>query len=257
MIIPYAHGQSWLHRIDPLSKLVLILCIAILATRFQTSTEQAGLLLFSMVTARFAAGITWKGQWKALSFLIVFVMPLFIITLLTAPGNTQLLEIGILSITMEGMDIAGSVSLRMFTLLLTSYVYIKTTDPQDLVASLTQILRISYRFAFGISMALTFLPLLQEEGRSISAAHHIRGGRQGRGLRGRWSWWTTLTSAVLYNSIRRVQQTAAAMESKGFGAYPDRTYLRPLMSVQKGRILATLGVLITSGLLWFTYNVNL
>ncbi len=251
MIIPYVHGQSWLHRIDPLSKLVLILCIALLTTRFQTSTEQIGLLLFSMVTARFAAGITWGGQWKALSFLVVFVLPLFIITLFTAPGNTHLMEIGKVSITTEGMDMAGSVSLRMFTLFLTSYIYIKTTDPQDLVASLTQVLRIPYRFSFGISMALTFLPLLQDEGRSISAAHHIRGRSQGRGLRDRWSWWATLTSAVLYNAVRRVQQTAAAMESKGFGAYPDRTYLKPLMSWKQGRILAIVGGLITITLGWF------
>ncbi|OAB39828.1 energy-coupling factor transporter transmembrane component T family protein [Paenibacillus glacialis] len=251
MIIPYAQGQSWLHRIDPLSKLVLILCIALLATRFQTSTEQACLLLVSIVIARFAGGITWIGQWKALSFLIVFVLPLFIITLFTAPGRTPLIEVGVMSITMEGMDMAGSVSLRMFTLFLTSYVYIKTTDPQDLVASLTQVLRIPYRFAFGISMALTFLPLLQEEGRNISAAHHIRGRRQGRGWGERFTWWTTFTTAVVYNAVRRVQQTAAAMESKGFGAYPDRTYLRPIMSWEKGRILAIIGVLITISLGWF------
>jgi energy-coupling factor transport system permease protein len=252
MIIPYDRVQSYLHRIDPLSKLVLILCIAILAMGFQTSIEQIFLLLFSIVSARYAGGITWRGQWKALSFLVIFTLPLFIITLLTAMGNKPLIEVGMISITLEGLDMAGSVSLRMFTLFLTSYMYIKTTDPQDLVASLTRILRIPYRFAFGISMALTFLPLLQEEGRSISAAHQIRGGGRKRGgWANRWSWWTTFATAVLYNALRRVQQTAAAMESKGFGAYPDRTYLRPLMSWRKGRIFAITGVLITLSLVWY------
>ncbi|WP_438347663.1 energy-coupling factor transporter transmembrane component T family protein [Paenibacillus sp. FA6] len=250
MIIPYVQGQSGLYRIDPLSKLVLVLCIAILSMIFQTSTEQVCLLLFSMVTARFVAGITWRGQWKALSFLIVFTLPLFIITVFTTAGDNLLIEFGMISITSEALDMAGSVSLRMFTVFLTSYVYVKTTDPQDLVASLTRILRIPYRFAFGISMALTFLPLLQEEGRSISAAHQIRGRSKGRGWADTWSWWITFTSAVLYNAVRRVQQTAAAMESKGFGAYPDRTYLRPLMPWGKGRVLAIAGILMTIGLGW-------
>lgn len=250
MIIPYQKGSSYLHKLDPLSKLVFILCIAVLAMTFQHSGAQACLLLFTTVVARYAAGIMWSRQWKIVRFLILFILPLFVITLLTASGSHELLRWGYFQLTVEGLDGAGSVTLRMFTLFLSSYVYIMTTDPQDLVAALTQRLKIPYRFSFGISMALTFLPLLEEEGRMISAAHQVR-GRKPRGWGDKWQWWRMYMFTVLYNALRRVQQTAAAMEAKGFGAYPDRTYLRPLMSLERGRVVALLCIGITGYLWWF------
>ncbi|MBE9916292.1 energy-coupling factor transporter transmembrane protein EcfT [Paenibacillus donghaensis] len=256
-MIAYQKQQSHLHRIDPLSKLVLLFCIALLVMRLHSSLGQVLLLCTVACMARWTAGMPWKKQAKALAVVAGFAVPYFLVTLLTVPGGQVLAQWGPLRLTLEALDTAGSVTLRMFTVFLSSYVFMFTTDPRDMVVSLTLRLRIPYRFAFGLSMALTFLPLLQEEGRSISAAHQVRGQGKPDGIRGKLEWGRTFAAAVMHNSLRRIQQTAGAMEAKGFGAYPDRTFLRTAMPVGKGRIIAIMAVALTAGLWWYTQNVNL
>lgn len=257
MIIAYQQEKSQLHRTDPLSKLVLLFCIALLTMRLQSSLGQALLLCVVLFMARWAGGMKWARQAKALALLAGFALPYFLVTLITVPGEQLLAAWGPLRLTAEALDTAGSVTIRMFTVLLSSYVYMFTTDPRDMVQSLTLRLRIPYRFAFGLSMALTFLPLLEEEGKSISAAHQVRGRGKPGGFRAKLEWWRTFTSAVLHNAVRRVQQTAGAMEAKGFGAYPNRTFLRESMPTLQGRILAIAVVLFTAGMWWYIGIVNL
>lgn len=257
-MIAYQQQQtSQLHRIDPLSKLVLLFCIAWLTMRLHSSLGQALLLFTVLLTARWAGGMPWGRQTKALALLAGFAIPYFLVTLLTVPGGQVLMHWGPLRLTVEALDTAGSVTIRMFTVFLSSYVFMFTTDPRDMVQSLTERLRIPYRFAFGISMALSFLPLLEEEARSISAAHQVRGQGKPAGLHGRLEWWRIFASALIHNAVRRMQQTAGAMEAKGFGAYPDRTFLREGMPMRKGLALAVSAVMLTAGLCWYIYIVNL
>ncbi|MEC0179859.1 energy-coupling factor transporter transmembrane component T, partial [Paenibacillus favisporus] len=184
-------------------------------------------------------------------------VPYFVLTLLTVPGSHTIWQFGVLHVTTEGADAAGSVTLRMFTVFLSSFVYMVTTDPGDLVTALTRRMKVPYRFAFGISMALTFLPLLQEEGRSISAAHQVRGAARPKGIKQRLGWWKVFVSAILHNAVRRIQQTAGAMEAKGFGAYPERTFLREQQPSAAGQIMAVGAVLITAAMWWYIHIVNL
>ncbi|MBJ8192196.1 energy-coupling factor transporter transmembrane protein EcfT, partial [Bacillus cereus] len=66
----------------------------------------------------------------------------------------------------------------------------------------------------------------------------------------RLSWWSGYAAAVLVNAVRRVQQTALAMEGKGFGAYAERTYLRTLNNGRVGNLCAVTAVLTTAVLWW-------
>ncbi|MWV45618.1 energy-coupling factor transporter transmembrane protein EcfT [Paenibacillus sp. HJL G12] len=257
MFTAYQQGESQLHRTDPLSKLVLLFCIALLTMRLHSSLGQALLLCMVLLLARWGGSMAWDRQAKALALLAGFAVPYFLVTLFTVPGEHVLAEWGPLRLTREALDSAGSVTLRMFTVFLSSYVFMFTTDPRDMVISLTTRLRIPYRFAFGLSMALTFLPLLEEEGKSISAAHQVRGRGKPDGIRGKLEWWCTFTIAVMHNAIRRIQQTAGAMEAKGFGAYRDRTFLREGMPVRKGLWVAASAVTLTAGLWWYIHIVNL
>lgn len=61
----------------------------------------------------------------------------------------------------------------------------------------------------------------------------------------------------MHNALRRIQQTAGAMEAKGFGAYPDRTFVRESMPLGRGIVLAGTAVALTAFLWWFIHIVNL
>ncbi|MDP4095605.1 energy-coupling factor transporter transmembrane protein EcfT [Paenibacillus sp. P96] len=235
MRIPdHTSGAYPLHAVGPLSKLVMLISVSLLGMVWNTVLLQAVLLMVLILAARLLAGVSLPRQFKAMSFLVWMGLPYFVLTLLAVRTGSVWREWGPLVITYEGWNTAGALTLRMFVLFLASFIYIATTNPRDFVQAVHQRLRVPYRFAFGLSIALTFLPLLEEEGKVIAAARRVRGSKPPRGLGGKARWWGGYAQAVLVNAIRRVQQTASAMEGRGFGAYTDRTYLRPVKASPAG-----------------------
>ncbi|MGO4950054.1 energy-coupling factor transporter transmembrane component T family protein [Paenibacillus sp. DRB1-1] len=250
MLFQYNGGSSPLHRLGPLSKLIWVGCFSLLSMAWDSTLREAALLAVLIAVAGLGARLTLARQLRAMSFLIGLGIPYFILSILAIREGYTVASWGPIVITAEGLDIAGALTLRIFVLFLASYIYLSTTDPRDFVQALNLRLRVPYRFAFGISVALTFLPLLEEEGRTIMAARRVRGQEPPRGWGNRLSWWSGYAAAVLVNAVRRVQQTALAMEGKGFGAYAERTYLRTLNNGRVGNLCAMTAVLTTAVLWW-------
>ncbi|KKD52610.1 MULTISPECIES: energy-coupling factor transporter transmembrane component T family protein [Paenibacillus] len=250
MLFQYNGGSSPLHRLGPLSKLIWVGCFSLLSMAWDSTIREAALLVVLIAVAGFCARLTLARQLRAMSFLIGLGIPYFILSILAIREGNTVASWGPIVITAEGLDIAGALTLRIFVLFLASYIYLSTTDPRDFVQALNLRLRVPYRFAFGISVALTFLPLLEEEGRTIMAARRVRGQEPPRGWGNRISWWSGYAAAVLVNAVRRVQQTALAMEGKGFGAYAERTYLRTLENGRLGYVCAVIAVFATAVLGW-------
>ncbi|ADM68531.1 Putative HMP/thiamine permease protein YkoC [Paenibacillus polymyxa E681] len=250
MLFQYNGGSSPLHRLGPLSKLIWVGCFSLLSMAWDSTLREAALLAVLIAVAGLGARLTLARQLRAMSFLIGLGIPYFILSILAIREGHIVASWGPIVITAEGLDIAGALTLRIFVLFLASYIYLSTTDPRDFVQALNLRLRVPYRFAFGISVALTFLPLLEEEGRTIMAARRVRGQEPPRGWGNRLSWWSGYAAAVLVNAVRRVQQTALAMEGKGFGAYAERTYLRTLNKGRVGNLCAVTAVLTTAVLWW-------
>lgn len=250
MLFQYNGGSSPLHRLGPLSKLIWVGCFSLLSMAWDSTLREAALLAVLIAVAGLGARLTLARQLRAMSFLIGLGIPYFILSILAIREGHLVAAWGPIVITAEGLDIAGALTLRIFVLFLASYIYLSTTDPRDFVQALNLRLRVPYRFAFGISVALTFLPLLEEEGRTIMAARRVRGQEPPRGWSHRLSWWSGYAAAVLVNAVRRVQQTALAMEGKGFGAYAERTYLRTLNNGRLGNLCAMTAVVATAVLWW-------
>lgn len=239
-----------LRSLDPLSKLVALLCLAVLAMHWDRPLPLVVMLVILIVTAKYGAGMTWKQLSKRMLYIGLFGLPLFILSAFAVPSE------GMEDLTWGGTFISGSVlyalaiTVRMFCLFLSSLIYIETTDAKDFVIVMTTYLRLPYRFVFGVSMALTFLPLLAAEGKMAGEARKIRYGRKPNGVKELLRIWKSNLISVFIGAIRRVEQTAGSMEAKGFGAYPERTFLREVRIQLKGYSLMCIS-LIGVGILWF------
>lgn len=237
-----------LQKFDPLSKLVALISLAALAMHWDNPLLLALMLVFLAAAACFGAGMKFRTLRQRLTFIGGFSLPLFLLTAFAAPSGRVLGSLGSLELTTGGLYDGGATALRMICLFISSMIYISSTDPGDFVIIVVQKLRIPYRLAFGVSIALTFLPLLEAEGRVAAAAREIRGGRPVRGLGGRMQRIKSHLSAMFTAAIRRVQQTAGAMESKGFGAYRERTFLREVPLGKKGLMMMLVSVMITASM---------
>ncbi|MDU4697136.1 MAG: energy-coupling factor transporter transmembrane component T [Paenibacillus sp.] len=240
-------SRGFLHRLDPLSKLVALACLATLAMHWDDLLRQGALLLALIAAAKLGAGMSWRRLLRRIAWILGFGLPLFAVTALAvqlregAGGETLL-------VSSTALTAGAAVTLRMVSLFLSSLAYIESTDPKDFVVMMTTRLKLPYRFVFGISMALTFLPLLAEEGRQAAAARKLRMGRRPRGIAERLSQRRGQLVTVFAGAIRRVEQTAGAMDVKGFGAYRERTFLRdvPLEAIGVWTMIVSLGL--TAGL---------
>ncbi|HEY4391049.1 MAG TPA: energy-coupling factor transporter transmembrane component T [Paenibacillus sp.] len=234
-----------LKSIDPLSKLVALFCAALLAMHWDKPIPLLIMLFVFIGLARYGAGMSWPRLGRRLRFIVAFGLPLFIITSIAAPVGEAFVTWGPLQITLAGAGYAAAITLRMFCLFLSSIIYIESTDPKDFVTVLTTRLKLPYRFVFGVSMALTFLPLLESEGRVARQARQLRFGRQTYGVGERWRMWRGNLAAIFTGAVRRVEQTAGSMESKGFGAYPVRSFLREVEVGIVGYALMLTSVVVT------------
>ncbi|MFD3261429.1 energy-coupling factor transporter transmembrane protein EcfT [Paenibacillus lentus] len=231
-----------LQRLDPLSKLIALFCLAILTMSTEHPLPQAVMLLFVLAAALGGAGMSAGRLGRRTLFIAGFGLPLLILTSISAAEGQAYFAVGPISVTEGGLLYGAAVTLRMVVLFLSSLIYIESTDPKDFIVIMAQRLKLPYRFLFGVSMALTFLPLLESEAKVSRAARQIRGGRAPRGIKERITMWRSQLFAIFAGAIRRVQQTAGAMDAKGFGAYENRTYLREVRIRTSGYVVSVTSV---------------
>jgi energy-coupling factor transport system permease protein len=86
-------------------------------------------------------------------------------------------------------------------------------------------LGLPYRFAFAISTALRLVPTIAATGSTIGQAQRSRGlDLESGNIIQRIRKNTPLLIPVFVSTIRSTNVFSMALESKGFGASPDRTY---------------------------------
>lgn len=241
MLFHFRKRNSWFHRLDPGTKFIWLVCVSLLCLRFNTAASQGALLAAVLGFALLAARSPLRELWTGMRFPFWVGVPYFVLQLLALPGGGMVvLQLGSLAVTEDALDFAAAVSLRLLTLVLASFVWIVSTDPRDAVLALAQQLRVPYRFAFAVSIALRFLPLLEAEASAVREAQRLRGygGASWRRPREKLAAWRSFGFAVFANAVRRAHHISETMDSRGFGLYPDRTYRRRLVVPRSGAALA-------------------
>jgi energy-coupling factor transport system permease protein len=240
--------KSFMHSLDPVTKLVWMVCISILVFIYETAIPQlllfAVILTVALIFAKLSLGFVFRGIWIMLLFSIGF----FVLQVILVPGETLLYNLGPIAIYSESLDFALAITIRILTIFTTSLIFVATSDPRDIVISLTQKMKVPYRYAYSIFVALRFVPTLEQEAKVIEAAQTIRGVGKQKGLKNKVENLKRFTLPLLMGAIRRVRTTANTMEAKGYGAYQDRTYIRTINYNPKG---------ITFGVAWCALTVTL
>ncbi len=158
--------------------------------------------------------------------------------LMTRAGATVWLRLPFsgAAITAEAFVYGALNGLVLLTLLTVFQAYSTALRPRDLLY-LTP--RAFYGLAFTVTLALTYLPLLQRQAQQIAEAQRIRGQR----MQG-WRAWGPLLLPLLIGSLERSQALAESLAARGFVLAPSR----PRRTFTWGLGLALLGLL--GMLLW-------
>lgn len=133
---------------------------------------------------------------------------------------------GVVQITAASATDGLSLALRVVAIALPGVLALATTDPTDLADALVQQLHLPWRFAIGALAAVRLLPLMAAEWRTLGLARRARGLEAGRSPVAKTGVFWSQAFALLVGAIRRGVRMSIAMEARGFGVRPGRTFAR-------------------------------
>lgn len=235
-LLAYIEKDSLIHRIDALSKLFWVVIVVVSTFQFQTTASRALMFCVLLFTAIFLARVPLKSIWRVspLIFGVAFLLGAF--HYVVTKGSTPLFHLGSYVVYREPVEAGGAYFFRLAIMVLASFLLIWTTDTYQLMVGLAY-LGLPYRYAFAIFMALRYIPLIQKEVEAVRAAHAIRGKAAQSPLKHRFRLWQRYLFTVIVNGLRKAENTAVAIEARGFGAYPERTYWKEFHWSRSGILL--------------------
>ncbi|BBY18693.1 energy-coupling factor transporter transmembrane component T family protein [Mycolicibacterium litorale] len=150
---------------------------------------------------------------------------------LTALTNLLYGEVGgtvhwhflLINVSDGSIALALAMFLRVLAIALPSVFLFLDVQPTELADGLGQILRLPSRFVVGALAGMRLVGLLREDWRYLGYARRARGVADHARLRRALGQ----AFALLVFALRRGSKLATAMEARGFGAYPGRTWARP------------------------------
>jgi len=218
-------GTSVFHRLDPMSKLVWLFGVSLLAFGAYIAWIQIVITLAVLGTALFLARLSVSEVVRGTWIFIAASVSFFIIQSVSLPGHTVAFHIFSKPIYAESADYALASALRIYAIVLSSMVFVRTTDPRDLAIALVTQMHMPYRIAYTFFIALRIVPTIEEEIQIIRSAHAVRGVARQRSIAGRIGETKRYVMPLLVGSLRRASTMVMSMEARAFGAYPTRTFV--------------------------------
>jgi ABC-type cobalt transport system, permease component CbiQ and related transporters len=238
-------GSSWLHRRNPITKLLSLAFILLCAFLLPPPVLIA--LILVILAAVWSAGLLARTV-RALRIPALLLLSILLVNSLFFPGaKDALVSLGPLSISREGLTFGLISAGRVLVAFLASVALLFTTLADDMLEAL--IARgASHRIAFVVLSAVQMVPRMQERAGAILEAQQARGlSLEGSFVR-RIRALVPLVGPVLLGSLVDVRERTFALEARGFGARPGRTAYRVVTDPPIDRwlrimiILACLGV---------------
>ena len=165
-------GASPLHRADPRAKMICIL-IVLVSVLTTTRIDVLGVMLIAVVVAlHVMAGLTVRAYAKALVFTVPLMVLLTLLQAIVQAGPAVAVVAGI-ELSQRGLLLGAGLALRLLTMGIAFYGFAATTSPSEIALAVHKA-GVPYKFAYLTSFAFRFLPLIQDEARTLLTAMSVR-----------------------------------------------------------------------------------
>ena len=257
----YYPAPSWIHRLDPRLKILATLAyiISLFVVRDIAGFLIAWVALEAVITiSRVPRRFILKGL-RPVFIIIAFTL---MVNLFMIPGDI-LVQFWRFHITLQGVQTAAFMGIRLVLLILGSSLLTLTTRPIQLTdgieALLSPLKRIgvpAHELAMMMTIALRFIPTLLEETDKIMKAQQARGAdfETGNILR-RAKALVPILVPLFISAFRIAQDLAMAMESRCYGSGRPRTRMNEIRFTGRdlaGAALMTvyLAMIVLQRILW-------
>ena len=237
----YYPGNSFIHRLDPRTKILTTLLL-IIAVFLANTAIGYGILCAMVVLIIAVSGIPFMMVLKSL----------------LGQGEHVLYQWKIFKVTEEGLQMGVKMSMRLILLLMISSILTFTTSPivlTDGIESLLRPFRVigvpAHELAMMMTIALRFIPTLMEETDRIIKAQTARGADfSGGNLLARAKNMLPILVPLFISAFRRADDLAVAMEARCYRGGDGRTRMHQL-AYRSGDFIAFVFAFVMIGLLAF------
>ncbi len=258
----YRETYSFVHKLDPRTKLLLLILIIVflfIAGNFYA----LGLVLLFIIGIIFATKISVSVYLKNLKSIWLIIVFTSVINLFYGEGGKLLLDLGFAEITTAGISRAVFMALRIALLIVTSSLLTYTTTPNDLTDGLERLLsplrfiglkNAVHTLAMMMTIALRFIPTLVEETQKIMNAQKARGADLENGkLMERIRALIPILIPLLISSIRRAYELAEAMECRCYNGGEGRKRMKQLHYSIKDLVASVITVSLCVGVIFLNF----
>lgn len=251
----YFPGNSIAHRLDPRTKILLVVLYII------SLFSARGLVSYALIAAVLAVCIKvshvglrpmLKGM-KPVLFIMVFTG---LLNLFFTPGERYLIEWGALRVSDTGIKNAVFMVFRIMMLIMGTFLMTYTTSPirltdglEALMNPLKKIKVPVHELAMMMAIALRFIPTLIEETDKIMSAQKARGADFESGnIFQKAKALVPVLVPLFVSAFRRADELATAMECRCYAGGEGRTKLHVLKYAGKDYIALACGIILLSGI---------
>jgi energy-coupling factor transport system permease protein len=234
----YQPGNSFLHRLDALTKLIWILVV--MGFVFIIFDPIAPFIVFLVTTVLALGSGVIKAYLKGTLLLLpvlssmIFLQSFWVLTAMPVFSGAQvrpIFHLGLITAYYEGLYYGLVLASRVLAFGSVAILGLLVTHPGDLFASLLR-LKVPYTFNFMVLTTLQLVPIMNRE------AMIIIGAQQARGLKARGLGAILPSFVPLFvSAMERVRLLAHTLEARAFGSRGVKTKLRPVEMTTKDHIL--------------------
>ena len=231
----YFPGMSVVHRLDPRTKLIVL--IAYIVALFSAGNWLSYGIMFAFLAVAIALSkIPVKALLRGMKPLVMILVFTGLLNLFFTAGETVLVKIWRIAITLEGVIRAIFMVVRILMLISGTFLLTYTTSPISLTDGLESLLSPLKKIRFPVHelsmmmcIALRFIPTLIEETDKIISAQKARGADFENGkLMERIKALIPILVPLFISAFRRADELATAMECRCYQGGEGRTKMKLL-----------------------------
>lgn len=226
----YIHHESFVHRLNPLSKFIALFLIALILVARSMWLNNL-VVLCILIAGQLASRISFRQTAKLLWNMRFFFYVTFLVHLLFS-SEAEKFSLWIIKPSLAGAERGIFYGARMYLLLWSSALLGWTTEPVALAESIKKIafpLRLigisQDDFAMSLVLAMRFIPTLYDDIRWLTYAQRSRGFSVEKRLWKRVKNLLPILVPLFATAMRRAEKLAIALETHGYGLPGKRTIL--------------------------------
>lgn len=223
--LEYQPGDSPLHCLNPVTKLVLAACLVLTVFLLPYYPGPLLMVLLLLVVAA-SAGVLQRVATSVAILATPLAVALVVIHGLFYPGNrTPLVVLGPITFWQEGLEYALLTLFRLLVLVVAVLIIMLTTHPKGMTVALME-KGLSPKLAYVFLASLQLIPDMQRRAQAVLEAQQARGLDIKANLWRRFRALIAMLTPLLIGSLIATETRSLALEARGFSRKGPRTHLR-------------------------------